>query len=339
MTSCLQRLKWRKRTRCVGGRHTTEIIQDAAKIARDEQCANFPKSEFAISVTLTAIARSVWTNDVIVAKHLIHRTELGKKHLLVVEHTVTLVHPEEFEQMVEEDRKKQSDRKAAGIAADAKLGKNKKRSQMQALQRLAKAWSPFGKRIQLAGVRYREQGEWKVARSAEEKNEALLQGWAPVFAAKQHHRERAQEMLQEFGKKYDFSSASPPDLSDYEEFMSRVAHSQPGKDGVPYIGWHKAGREAAITLFGMGTWQMAGLPVPLELNDGVNVYAPKGEEAGDSEEVVRAATDTRPLTLKNSDNKIVGGTIQLKLKTVLQASANRLQRSRFWESKRAQYTA
>ena len=71
---------------------------------------------------------------------------------------------------------------------------------------------------------------------------------------------------------------------------------------------------------------MAGLPVPIVFNDGVNVYAPKGEETGDSEEVVRAASDTRPLSLKNSDNKITGGTIQMSLKVVLQVSASKLQR-------------
>ena len=57
------------------------IIQDAARIARDEQRANFPESEFAVSVTLAAIARCVWTNDAVVARHLIHRTALGKEFL------------------------------------------------------------------------------------------------------------------------------------------------------------------------------------------------------------------------------------------------------------------
>ena len=116
-----------------------EIIHDAAKIARDEQCANYPKSEFSITVTLTAIIRCVWTNDTVVAKHLIHRTDLGKKYLVVEGNRVALLRPEEFEAEVAEDRRRQSTRKAAELQAESKLGKKKKRSQMQALQRLANA--------------------------------------------------------------------------------------------------------------------------------------------------------------------------------------------------------
>ena len=64
----------------------------------------------------------------------------------------------------------------------------------------------------------------------------------------------------------------------------------------------------------------------IEFNDSLPCFAPKGEEDGDSVEVIRAPCDTRPLALKNSDNKTVGGVFNRCCRDVIQHSASPLQR-------------
>ena len=45
--------------------------------------------------------------------------------------------------------------------------------------------------------------------------------------------------------------------------------------------------------------------MPYSFNDSVTLFPAKGQLDGDHEEIIREAHDTRPLSLKNTDNKIV----------------------------------
>ena len=56
------------------------------------------------------------------------------------------------------------------------------------------------------------------------------------------------------------------------------------------------------------------------------MFLPKGSKPNDSFEVVRAPEDTRPLGLKNTDNKIVAGTLVHTFRASMQKSTHRTQR-------------
>jgi hypothetical protein len=58
----------------------------------------------------------------------------------------------------------------------------------------------------------------------------------------------------------------------------------------------------------------------------VAVYTPKGDEEGDLTEVVRTASGTLPIGLKNSDDKIVCGAWNYKLRGLTQRESCRAQR-------------
>jgi hypothetical protein len=58
----------------------------------------------------------------------------------------------------------------------------------------------------------------------------------------------------------------------------------------------------------------------------VNVFIPKGENEDDAVEVIREATETRPLGLKSTDNKIIGAVWNISAKNALSSSACRIQR-------------
>ena len=52
---------------------------------------------------------------------------------------------------------------------------------------------------------------------------------------------------------------------------------------------------------------------------------PKGEELDDHIEIVRKATDTRPINLKNTDNKIVAKALNISITPALMSQACELQ--------------
>ena len=60
----------------------------------------------------------------------------------------------------------------------------------------------------------------------------------------------------------------------------------------------------------------SGLSPPIHFNKNVNVFIPKGENEDDAVEVIREATETRPLGLKSTDNKIIGAVWNICAKTL-----------------------
>ena len=104
---------------------------------------------------------------------------------------------------------------------------------------------------------------------------------------------------------FDSSEFSLPTVDSYEQFLKRVRHSAPGPDGVPYAAWYKTGQTGWKTLQLVGEHMMftAG---PLEgFNDSYIAMPPKGSLPEDREAVIRPPEDTRPLNLKNTDNKAI----------------------------------
>jgi hypothetical protein len=58
-------------------------------------------TEFEVNQTLTTIARTVWHNDVRLARKLLRSSELAMQHLLVTDAEVTLKNPSSFKSGVE----------------------------------------------------------------------------------------------------------------------------------------------------------------------------------------------------------------------------------------------
>ena len=71
---------------------------------------------------------------------------------------------------------------------------------------------------------------------------------------------------------------------------------------------------------------LSGYLLPVSFNDSLIVFVPKGTEQDDETGIVRDPFDTRPLALKNSDNKAIGGVVNFLLKRTMARSACALQR-------------
>ncbi len=123
------------------------------------------------------------------------------------------------------------------------------------------------------------------------------------------------------GFKFRFDQISMPDAQDYSNFIGRAKYSTPGRDGLPYTAY-KGRKEFAGEVFAevgdfLAVQEVPKGPSELEfLTDfnGQNVaFAPKGVEASDKIEPVRAPPNLRTLFLSNTDNKSFAGAINIKI--------------------------
>jgi hypothetical protein len=79
-------------------------------------------------------------------------------------------------------------------------------------------------------------------------------------------------------------------------------------------------------LFEVNQTVASGLQPSMDFNDSLTHFVPKGESDHDPVEVVRDATETRPLGCKNTDNKTICGVWNATCRRALSVSACRLQR-------------
>ena len=106
---------------------------------------------------------------------------------------------------------------------------------------------------------------------------------------------------------WPFRLATCPTPSSYSALLARARHSLPGPDGIPYAGWSAAGPLGAETRWLLGDHLAGGALPPWEFNHALQVFAPKGDQPLDDFVVLRSPEDTRPLALKNTDNKAIAG--------------------------------
>lgn len=78
--------------------------------------------------------------------------------------------------------------------------------------------------------------------------------------------------------------------------------------------------------YAAGQWIMKGRPMHLEFNDSIACFPLKGGHDNDEKEVLRRACDLRPLSMKNTDNKTIGGVLNGAMRSVVASETRRLQR-------------
>ena len=61
----------------------------------------------------------------------------------------------------------------------------------------------------------------------------------------------------------------------------------------------------AATLYEVANHLASGFPMPLAFNASESVFPPKGSRDDDARAVIRRPDETRPLSMKNADNKTI----------------------------------
>ena len=172
------------------------FLRQAAMIVRDEACVLDPTSSVPSNFALSAVARCVWTNDIRVARILIRQSPIGREYLCIQSDGVSLTDPEVFHAMIQQEKQTLIQARLQTIDNDFPVhvnghrgqtaGAAKKRSKKDALMRLARLWSPFDKRLVLAGIRTGQNagGNYTIAKSPTTQLDALRTAWAPTFDKK-----------------------------------------------------------------------------------------------------------------------------------------------------------
>ena len=138
---------------------------------------------------------------------------------------------------------------------------------------------------------------------------AQCAAWTPTFARDGDLPADAEAVARGWSRTWPFAMARVPSSPDYGFTAAPAHHSQAGPDGLPYCAWARGGELAEQVLESAADWQLQGLPLPLSFNESVAVFPPKGSKEEDATGIWRAPDETRPLGLKNTDAKIINGTI------------------------------
>jgi hypothetical protein len=154
------------------------------------------------------------------------------------------------------------------------------------------------------------RSDGSVTQGDEEKATELASFWGKTFEEKHIDKDDASAFLREFGGDFNFKHIRPPDQAVIEGFLKRARRSAPGPDGLPYGAWRATKSKGSGTLFRVLQELSNGAAASDGFNDSLGIYPAKGTQDDDSESLgKRAASDTRPLSCKNCDNKTLAGSV------------------------------
>lgn len=297
-----------------------DIIDTVGRRARNMILQDDPLSPTADLQLLFSLASCVAFNKVETASCILKRNPRAQKHIAIVDKIVVLNSPQCFSSAFIEARQKCHDCQIAEIERSASktkgdAGKQKRqRNLLQKLQRWARLWKQKSRSLSLQGVYRPDQ---TVARTSEDKAAALGNYWAEIFSNVNLNETELEDEIKRFCEncvtKWAFSSA-PPSPEDIKRFLLRVANSSPGPDGIPYCAWLDLDGYGPVTLFLLSTEFMAGNLPPIVFGQALGAFLAKGENELDKWEVVRDPSDTRPLTMRNTDAKTIAGAANYKIR-------------------------
>ena len=281
-------------------------------------------------IAIAHIAKVVWKNDQVRAKALLRQCPLAREHVGVdvASLPVRLRDPERF--AAEFD----SLRAELAVAQGARDGEREADDPSRRLRGsgtgtsfLARLWSPFSKVATLGSI-LNDAGER--ASDASEMTAALREHWKPTFTRvhEAFDDREAKAFLDRWSPDWSGERIPSPSLVDFMELLRRFKHSAPGPDGIPYAGWKAAGKKGAETLLAVSRALQAGQLPPRGFNAQLAIFVPKDVAAPDPDptSLDRQPADTRPLSLKNSDAKLVTSVTNRKVRKVLAKRACSVQR-------------
>ena len=273
------------------------------------------------------ISKVVWRNMTARARICIARCPLARHLRIDVDThatTVKLVDPKAFSDEFDRVR---ADRAAAALQrTPAQQNRGCPNPSAKGLEILARLWNPIRRTATLAAI----VGANGIAISEQQGIAGALEAhWSPTFTASHDDfpAADADRFLGEWGLKWRLEDSTPPCLDNIERCAKKAKKSAPGPDGLPYAAWREGGIEASKTLLGLTRDASSGL-CHSGLNDQSLVFLPKDVPGGsdDSSGLAREPSDTRPLSLKNSDVKICTSAVNGRIKTKVKSVAHKDQR-------------
>ena len=245
---------------------------------------------------------------------------------------VQLIDPVAFESEVSESRRNFLSSAAERLEASAQHprtnGRRRKKlhSRLDANRRLSKLWLKQQKRLVLHAIKVTDdQGEADTISDGVAMSKGLAAAWKPIFTEKEIPIRSAEQYLSVYGDAWDWSLASRPDADSVRLVLQALPNTASGPDGLPYAAWKHGGEDAISTLWQITDAQCRGELPPTGFNDSATIFVPKGDFATDAVAMVRNPMDTRPLSLKNADNKVCAACVSKCIADVVTAGTHESQ--------------
>ena len=306
-----------------------KIIRKAAIAARDFASDLSPLSPAVRRSRLAAIARAYSYQDSKLAYKMQEVCDEARRHLLVQRGKVELILKNRFnmdfehtmQEVIHENSCNDSHPDTARVTDKSKNARSQR-------ARTAASWSPFGKRVLLAGVLLpatTANPTGILLRDPTLQNNALIAHWSKVFCDVPHFpEEKAKNISDKFGIDLKGIDLVLPSSECIQKFLRRAKNSAPGPDGLPYAAWLACGDSGASTLHGILLDVCDGRIPATSFNDTNIVFLPKSDVCCPGG-LIAAPGATRPLGLKNTDNKAIAATLASALASAISATASPVQ--------------
>ena len=194
------------------------------------------------------------------------------------------------------------------------LPEYQKTKEMNKLLRWSIKWAPKGRRTQLQAIR---RSDGTVTQDPDEAMDILIEHWSGTFAEQPVDIKLALKFLKEH-------AVPLPSINwtlTFEQFckvVKRMLNSAPGPDGLPYAVWQCCPEMYRRVLYIVYTDLLDGRPLPAGFNHAFLAVLAKGSDDMDDTIVSRAPEDTRPLSLSNSDAKLVASAFKVAAEETVQ---------------------
>ena len=232
------------------------VIREAARRARNRLLIEDVASNFSRMQSFASTARAVWQHDYPLLERLMLVSPVVREHVRLENGSIFLRDPAEFSRQVDESRRLHIDKRKDDVTAEIKSESNnrmkrKLRGKLDMLGRLAQIWSPFDKRFALSALRAPSSAGSSSAflRDPGLIADVVSKAWAPIFAHKELDVEKARQFVDGHCVAWDFLASPPPSIAAIALAAKCARDSSPGRDGIPYSAWHKAGPLAHETIF------------------------------------------------------------------------------------------
>ena len=180
------------------------------------------------------------------------------------------------------------------------LPEYEREQQRTSLSRVMEWWSTRCRKISLQTARD-EKGD--VITDPDHAAAVFTAYWKRVAEEKTIDSKKAKEFLKQHVRKLPKFTCVLK-LDEFVEIVREFPDSARGLDGVPYSAWKHASKDALKVLYRVYCSLFTEAQDAEDFNHSWLVLLAKGGHAEDDHIVARAAEDTRPVSLANSDSKI-----------------------------------
>ena len=308
------------------------VLRCAAAATREILLADehLPASKDCI---LTSCSRALFNNNLSLASHLIHRYRTAREHIFIKDAKVHMHSAENMSLQISSARHDAlSHQISVNESVAARLPPNSSKfaackNRIKTFSRLMRQWVPIRKFLTISAIA-NNLGEI-VTDEPPQIITALAKHWAPFLdgSKNNYHADVACGILDSLVDKgnWNWSQVRLPNCFNFSKVVAKTPDSSPGYDGLPYSAHHSHSEISSVLLekcFRQMRHFDPNNPYPLfEFNNILQICIPKKDYAEHHLGVSCQVEDTRSLSCKNSDNKIICRAVSSALMPVVAAAA------------------